>query len=495
LTKLERGGDALKHVYVAPSGGYAAPSLGPQKRKQQLIDQLIQINSALSYVISQAYAGIAPILEHECQIRKYSLLGVGSAHNGMAAFTEYCELTFQRYPVDTVVKREFKKAPGFAFEYTGTETPPEWNDSRFNVDTYINDVQAQRSKLNLAYFSGRLGFRETQFTVTAPLQTLTHSGKSRWSLMTLTHELMHAHVRAILAAVFSPLQDGDPAREFERSYEEFRQRSREDKTPKTLLETIQFIIYYYCEKKPGVDDGASRLATGSGGAAIKSYSRTVEPSRFTKHLQAFYREINEIIVHVLDFNYFYDCREEPYLTLLWNSWSPVAAVMDNVEEYLLRSILAISSRIAGKSEARFSQAAMKLAEVLESLQKRHPTDSLFPHALERLKLDVVRKQLLAKFCLGVYLVDMTQKALVCKHIHSALYTDDNRIKKGLEYFYALETGQFSAATIASPVAFVSDLLRRELQDAPPALPDEYIACWLFLVCASAPIERLPNVSR
>lgn len=77
LTRLERReGTGSKLVCVSSMGAYEDPPLALQKRKQQLTDQLIQINSALSYVISQAYSGISPILEHECQIRNYSLLAV-----------------------------------------------------------------------------------------------------------------------------------------------------------------------------------------------------------------------------------------------------------------------------------------------------------------------------------------------------------------------------------------------------------------------------------
>ena len=491
LVKLQANGAETSKLICASAGGdYAEPRLALQKRKQQLTDQLVQVNSALSYVNSQAYAGIAPILQHECQIRKYSLLGIGSAHNGIAAFTEFCELTFQRYPVDTVVKQEFKKAPGFSFEYTGSETPADWDDIRFNVDHYIADVTPQESKLNLAYFSGRLGFRETQFTVTAPLQALSHAGTARWSLMTLTHELMHAHVRALLAAVFSSIQGNDPVAAFESLYKEFCNRSSEEKKPTSLLETIQFVLFNYCDMKPGVDAGAAKLASGASSTITFDVKR-VDTSRFTTRLQAYYREINEILVHVLDFNYFYDCREGPYLMLLWSSWAPVSTVLDNVEEYLLRSVLAISCRLSGNSEARFSQAAGKVEKVLQGLEKRHPSDPLFTLALKRLANSTVRKQLLAKFCLSIYLVDMAQKALVCKHIHAALYTDQNRLKHDLKYSYALETGSFEPITIASPVAFVSDLLRRELEGETTTLSEDYVSAWLYLVCASAPIER-PN---
>jgi hypothetical protein len=477
-------------VCISSTGGYSDPVLSREKLRQQLTDQLIQINSALSYVISQAYSGVVPILDHECLIRNYSLLGVGAAHCGLAAFTEFCELTFQRLPVDTVVKNEFKKAPGFSYRFNPGDSSRGWDDQRFSVDFYVKDVVQQQSKLNLAYFSGRLGFRETQFTITAPLQVLTHSGTACWSLMTLTHELMHAHVRSILGAIFSPLGNGDSSKTFETWYDKFQQGFRENqRAPESLLETIRFALLNYCLQKPAIDQNATKLASASGGVPITSEVKMVDTARFATRLQAYYREINEVLVHVLDFNYFYDCREEPYLMLLWESWSPVPAVIDNVQEYLLRSLLAISSRFSGNNYARFSQAVDTLSGVLKKLSEKPDAPVLISYAFSRLRDPIVKKQLATRFSLGVYLVDIVQRCLVSKHIHAALYTDPNRTKRDLSYFYALDTGDFVALPIASPVAFIADLLRRELHTEPCCLSPEYVAAWLLLVCASAPIER------
>lgn len=50
-----------------------------QAIRHQNIDRLIQINSALSYVSTQAFSGAIPILERRSLIRRNSLLGIGSA--------------------------------------------------------------------------------------------------------------------------------------------------------------------------------------------------------------------------------------------------------------------------------------------------------------------------------------------------------------------------------------------------------------------------------
>ena len=50
-----------------------------QKRTNALTDYIVQINSALSYVISQGYGGACPILDNQSLYTSFSLLGVGTA--------------------------------------------------------------------------------------------------------------------------------------------------------------------------------------------------------------------------------------------------------------------------------------------------------------------------------------------------------------------------------------------------------------------------------
>ena len=55
------------------------PSLSTQIIHQNM-DRLVQIDSALSYVATQALTGAVPILERRSLIRRYSLLGVGTRY-------------------------------------------------------------------------------------------------------------------------------------------------------------------------------------------------------------------------------------------------------------------------------------------------------------------------------------------------------------------------------------------------------------------------------
>ncbi|MDO8723253.1 MAG: hypothetical protein Q7J31_13670, partial [Syntrophales bacterium] len=72
----------------------------------------------------------------------------------------------------------------------------------------------------LPYFSGRLGFRETEHTISAAVQSLEAGSDLEWSLLTVTHELLHGHVRNLITVLFQ----GDLKTEPEKQWMEFYQR-------------------------------------------------------------------------------------------------------------------------------------------------------------------------------------------------------------------------------------------------------------------------------
>ena len=55
---------------------------------------MIQINSSLSYVSTQAYSGAVPILERRSLIRRYSLLGIGASIRALNRIVKNIEEAF-----------------------------------------------------------------------------------------------------------------------------------------------------------------------------------------------------------------------------------------------------------------------------------------------------------------------------------------------------------------------------------------------------------------
>ncbi|HEV8582184.1 MAG TPA: hypothetical protein VGX68_24200, partial [Thermoanaerobaculia bacterium] len=73
----------------------------------QRTDRIVQINSALSYVTSQLHSGTLPILERRCLVRRYSLLGIGTAIRALVRLARHVEVAFSEGRVESVLVNLF----------------------------------------------------------------------------------------------------------------------------------------------------------------------------------------------------------------------------------------------------------------------------------------------------------------------------------------------------------------------------------------------------
>jgi hypothetical protein len=252
---------------------------------------------------------------------------------------------------------------------------------------------------------------------------------------------------------------------------------RKPATDLPLRAALRTAILNFCTVQPWLRRIADQDATDDDIALLPS-----------AHLKAVLADelpyINHIFVHVFDFHYFYDAKETLYLRLLWESWATVPAVLENLEEYLVRSLVTVSTNQDGLPTARFELAVSLLRTVLEALSS--DADGLV--AKEALHyLNVNQRRLLIAFFPASYLAELAARLLVASGIHASLLEDDNAdADENYGCRYVLESGEFVDTPITSPVAFVLDRLRRHLTD--PALSrdnEEYLSAWALLVCASA----------
>jgi hypothetical protein len=460
-----------------------------QKMKHQRVGHLVQINSSLAYVISQAFSGTIPLFESDCQTRTFSFLGIGSAYRALSAFSRFIEAIFQDYPVDDVISQEFHKLPGLGvqiFPDDHHEEVKKWTDARWSVDTEITRVTKSYKKANLVYFSGRLGFRESEFAITAALQVLTSACTAPWSLMTFTHEMMHSHVRGLLAAIFSDRSDepgSEPLGAIIERYYIYVDSQPEGPLPHSFLDSLCFLVLAYFANhwrlQPVLEE---QLKTGKFRIRnARDYPDTRELAvEFTKYN----REIHEIFVHVLDFNYFYNAKAQTYLGLLWQSWLPVPVVLDDVQNYVWRSLLALASQHSGQPESRFKAVCDAFTSTLRDFNQKAAVPSpLIQSALSLLENERSRNAVYFRFINALPIVDMVQKFLCSSHIHAELYEDENAEEVSNEYHYSLQTAEFKKIQLVSPIAFTADRLRRALAKEPTSVEDMHAAAWFFLACS------------
>jgi hypothetical protein len=472
-----------------------------QKMINQRTGNLVQINSILSRVLSQAYSGIIPIFETSCPVRNFSFLGIGTAFLALSAFSSYIEQAFAEHPVDEVIYSLYSQMEGVDNTYINNfqefinNGPEEWK--KYQIDPYLTNRKLKPIMPKLVCFSGRQGFRETEYAVTCALPVLYSGDMAQWSIMTVSHELLHAHVRAILSILFPHLEGRSPNQTWEHYFGNFRgyfDEYRHEKKP-TLSESIRNMILNYSDLSQYYSHLAETQVTGK--RKKLSYQRDqVLLNDLRRDFNIELRMINEIIVHILDYNYFYNCNDHLYLGLLWESWTPVPVVLDCIDRYIYRSILVIMSEKKGTFGERFKLALSILHSELIGLLERDPDNILIEKAINCLEDDKFKKKIGTRTLAGIYLADIAKNFLVSTHIRTALLRKDENLYTGEDeenaypFIYLLKVGEFVGERVGSPVAFLADRLQRALARDNKRTSEEefYAAAWILLSCASAVSE-------
>jgi hypothetical protein len=461
-------------------------------------DRLIQINAALSYVSTQALSGAVPILDRRSLIRRYSLLGVGTATLALTRIAHSIERAFAQGALEyTLTERAAGAAALPGLDKLPDYDSRKWREFSFNV---WNGSVVRESYPKLPYFSGRLGFREAEYTVTAALQALAAGAGAEWSLLTITHEMLHGHVRNILSYLFQ----GDPNRRPDQKWDEFYTRfaARCKGTPlagETFLDSLRAIILSYCCN--AVSHGS--LTSDVVGADLYRQESVSLPfpllaaDSLWRAYEAEYRNINEIFVHVLDLHYFYCSCLSHYVQLIWRSWSTVPQVWADLRQYILRSLLVVATKTEGTVYERFASARSRLTDLLENLQNDKTAHApVINEALKRLKREYAEKHLFFPFAASMILVDVVHHVLTSSTIRGSLNGGDPHFRPAQtttfeEWLLYDMPDEFVDDVVISPTAYLADRLSRQtLEPQGPALEARTAA--LFLACASHVVKGAPN---
>jgi hypothetical protein len=168
----------------------ATQSLTTHKRLNVSVDALVQLNSALAYVLSQSFYGGPPLVQNLALNSSYSLLGTGTAIMAIQKLTEFIIDGFAELPLATVIKNNYRDV---TLQHYLVDENSHQNSK--TADFYIKGAGRSEQTPKLAYFSTRMGFSEHSYCVTAATQSLASADAARRNLLTLTHELLHSHVK------------------------------------------------------------------------------------------------------------------------------------------------------------------------------------------------------------------------------------------------------------------------------------------------------------
>ncbi len=322
---------------------------------------LVNVNAALSRFSSQAFAGISPITSTECHYWTHSLLGVGLGAQALIAIRNqalkaFAQADFRRrlHALESVAPNPVKLTKlrlGDGF----------WQSHHL---TEKIDEREHHQISPIVCFSGRDGFRSTTLTLSVPLEVLSSSNTLGWTLRTITHEISHLFVDAILNTLLPNIDDVAEA--------EHLLETLDKSKPNNLFEQLQQYLCFSIFKLAS-DEKAKSIQVHSG----EELTRAVEDT---------YQEVSEVLTHIFDFLYFYGRNRAIYVPAIWGSWDVIPNIASRIDEYLMRTLCAVMTQNLSAPDP-FEVTITQVLEEMENLSNVLQDANIVARAAEKLRND------------------------------------------------------------------------------------------------------------
>ncbi len=337
---------------------------------------LVTANASLSRFSSQLFAGSSPIAETAGHYWTHSLLGVGIpilAVNNLRRFLED-RLVAARFG-DRLAALASEQPLGVPLHRTSSGDAF-WNEDPLFREQNTRRLAPQTTPVEhlplITFLSGRDGFRNTDLSLSGPLEIVSSCNATSWTLHTLTHEISHT----LVGLVLSRLLPGPQAAE---DLEKAVRLLAEPSPARSLLEQFQA---YFCYSFLVHDRSTPQSVPAT-------------PAGLSDSIHRHYSKVNEILTHTIDFLYFYGKNESPYVRSVWASWAVIPNIHHRIPDYLLRCLCALSSNNFRKQDPleitidRLRVLLTQVATDLPSAQYVQPAikmlDDRRAHFAERLR--------------------------------------------------------------------------------------------------------------
>jgi hypothetical protein len=310
---------------------------------------LQQRNAALSRFASQATAGIPPVFEMESHFWPHSLLGIGTATLAVRQLVTFVQRVVGESQLPQRIQLLSDQADDLP-DFNALVRGQELLDFDILKQTTLAEPEADPVIPLVSFFSGRDGYSSKLQTLSLPFTALTESNSYRSNLLTITHEISHVIIQQGVLPKISPT----PGR---KDAEWVSRLLHDNGSARNLLE---------CARKLFLEATLSMEWTET--KTTKGHESGAMTKKFHDILRAYRQETQEILVHTFDFIYFYRSDTEYYVRSIWLSWCAIPGIEDRVQEYLLRTLSAISANLLHvSSEKRFRAALAILKPLLEAL--------------------------------------------------------------------------------------------------------------------------------
>jgi hypothetical protein len=210
-----------------------------------------------------------------------------------------------------------------------------------------------------------------------------------------------------------------------------------------------------------------------------------ETKTIVEEIKKAYRDISEVLVHIIDLKYIYMNQLDVFITNIWSSWATVPIVSNNLRHYILRSLLIIATAKQGTPSIRYLESIRTLKQILENISMNNIKSPLFSNLIKIISDEKEIKRLKMRFqnCLpiadlGTVFLSGYMDAYIDKS-DPLVITSDNR-------YYDINHGEFSKYKIISKIRFIFDQLNQTLSLKIDEQRDltEYDSAWLLLALSS-----------
>jgi hypothetical protein len=433
---------------------------------------IVELNAVLTLYCSQVASGSLPLSTSSFPVGEYSLLGIGGMIRAAWRIYSHINQVFSTFDHVGKVQRRYREQPSFDPIHPTQRvdfTVWEGHEASFTV---LKDDTAEPARIHIPYFSSRWGFHEALHSISVSWQCLHASATKEWNLLTLTHEYLHSHVRDLLAEFLNVGVEPD-------GMAKLLDRVHRKEHGANAFESMQVA---YVEALAGIR-AAERLAgklvpgVDKAQAAVPANISAVQLIQLRRDHAGL---VDEIIVHVLDFLYFYAGDTDAYVNSIWSSWSLVPSVNDQIELYVLRTLCALAATSPEQDpQELFADVTARLAAALAPLATRDRTRPAIGGALELLADDQSRKRLDARFIGARYVAKLASCFFYDAALNAALVRDETATIGENGRTYALTTGDYRGEVIESPVGFLLDRFEA-YSDQAGSDGAEYESVWQLL---------------
>ena len=396
-----------------------------------VLGRMAILNAGLSRFAAQTFSGTKRITETECHYWSHSLLGMGTATTAL--------WRIQRFLQDKIgyarLHLRFKKFG--STKNTQNLAAETWPEGDFLGEIDMSDAENTHVRPLISYFSSRDGFRSTDLTISVPLSAVSGGNSPQWSLMTITHEVSHVIIRAILSDLYPPIHKPSDLLE--------TIALLEAKAPgNTMLLEIRRIMLFSIHEM-------ERVASGRKPSEAPDF----EPADLHRLLIHWRIHVEETLVHTFDFLYFYGRDVERYVRGIWISWGTIPNLSTRVQGYVIRTICAIMAKHLRRGEKAADLARDELLHYLLQMQAAKQGGRYVDDAILYIKqkwAEEIRERVVARLELVKIVVHFLFSQLIATEILGEAYISAGQDKRYEGYDFRSNKLEFKPLT--NPLHFL-----------------------------------------